>query len=118
MIFGFLRKYMAERDAAIARERDGSQQNNIYEIFQTEPMQRILSDVHDKLQHKEVQQMPKFERKPDLGQLFLVEWDKLPTKTIDGLVMRIYKDQEFFAVNDYLSARLMEVSEELRNEAI
>lgn len=114
MIFGFLRKYMLERDAAIARKRDTEQNNSIYDIVNSGPVYDILKEVSDKLTIKEAPEPVKFERKQDLGQLFLSEWDKLPTKDVGGIKYKIYKDYEFFAVNDYLSARLMELSEELR----
>jgi hypothetical protein len=114
MIFGFLRKYMAERDTAIARQRDNSQQNNIYELFQSEPMQRILNDVHDKLTHKEVVDVPKTERKQDIFQLFLKEWDKLPTEQFDGFNYKIYNGAKFADVNDFMIARLDEVSNDLK----
>jgi len=114
MIFGFLRKYMIERDAAIARKRDTEQNNSIYDIVNSGPVYDILKEVSDKLSIKEAPEPVKFERKQDLGQLFLSEWDKLPIKSDGGFVMRIYKNHMFFAVNDYLSVRLMEVSEELR----
>jgi len=116
-IFVMLRAYCQQRDAAIARKRDNEHNANIYEVVQSGPVYQILKEVSDKLSIKEATEPVKIERKPDLGQLFLSEWDKLPTKQVDGLVMRIYKEHEFFAVNDYLSARLMEVSEELREGA-
>jgi hypothetical protein len=114
MLFGFLRKYMAERDTAIARQRDNSQQNNIYELFQSEPMQRILTDVHDKLTHKEVVDVPKIERKQDVFQLFLKEWDKLPTEQFGGFNYKIYNGAKFADVNDFMIARLDEVSNDLK----
>jgi hypothetical protein len=116
MVFGFLRKYMIERDTAIARQRDNSQQNNIYELFQTEPMQKILTEVSDKLTHKEVEQMPKFERKPDAFQLFLSEWDKLPTKQFGGVNCKVYKAVEYVSVNDFMLTRMDEVRDELKKE--
>jgi hypothetical protein len=105
---------MLERDAAIARKRDTEQNNSIYDIVNSGPVYDILKEVNDKLTIKEAPEPVKFERKQDLGQLFLSEWDKLPTKDVGGIKYKIYKDYEFFAVNDYLSARLMEVSDELR----
>jgi hypothetical protein len=116
MVFGFVRKYMLERDAAIARKRDNEHASNIYEVVQTGPVYEILKEVSDKLSIKETPEPAKIERKMDLGQLFLQEWDKLPTKENGGVIFRIYNGIEFFAVNDYLSCRLLEVSEQLKNE--
>lgn len=113
-IFSLLKLFCSQRDAAIARKRDTEQNNSIYDIVNSGPVYQIMKEVSDKLTIKEAPEPVKFERKQDLGQLFLSEWDKLPIKSDGGFVMRVYKDHEFFAVNDYLSARLMEVSEELR----
>jgi hypothetical protein len=117
MIFGFLRKYMIERDTAIARKRDTEQNNSIYEVVQSDAVYQSLKEIADKLSIKEINEPIKFERKQDLGQLFLSEWDKLPTKDVAGIKLKIYNDHEFFAVNDYLSARLMEISDELKDDA-
>jgi hypothetical protein len=81
MVFGFIRKYSIERDAAIARKRDNeSDRSNVYDIFQTKPMQKILSDVNLKLLIKEQEnqaQQPKPERKLDIYQLCMNEFDQL-----------------------------------------
>lgn len=67
MIFGFLRKYMGERDSAIARKRDAEQGNYMQEVFQSDVMKGILKDVTDKLTIKEE---PKEKVKhPDLNPL-------------------------------------------------
>ncbi len=117
MIFGFLRKYMIERDTAIARKRDTEQNNSIYEVVQSDAVYQSLKEIADKLSIKEVNEPMKLERKQDLGQLLLSEWDKLPTKDVAGIKLKIYNDHEFFAVNDYMSARLMEISDELKDDA-
>ena len=115
-IFAMLRLFCEQRDKAIARKRDNEHAANIYEVVQTGPVYEILKEVSDKLSIKETPEPVKTERKMDLGQLFLQEWDKLPTKENGGVIFRIYNDIEFFAVNDYLSCRLLEVSEQIKTE--
>jgi len=108
---------MIERDTAIARKRDTEQNNSIYEVVQSDAVYQSLKEIADKLSIKEINEPMKLERKQDLGQLLLSEWDELPTKDVAGIKLKIYNDHEFFAVNDYLSARLMEISDELKDDA-
>jgi hypothetical protein len=119
MVFAFIRKYSIERDAAIARKRDTeSDRSNVYDIFQTEPMQKILADVNSKLLIKEQEnqvQQPKPERKLDIYQLCMREFDNLhqtnsvansPIKTI------MYNNKEV-DINGYIVIRVAEMINEM-----
>lgn len=122
MVFGFIRKYSIERDAAIARKRDTeSDRSNVYDIFNTEPMQKILADVNSKLLIKEQEsqvQQPKTERKPDIYQLCMDEFDKLcrsmpvPNSPIR---MTIYHEKTV-DFNGYVAVRLVEMMNEIKDE--
>lgn len=120
MVFGFIRKYSIERDAAIARKRDNeSDRSNVYDIFQTEPMQRILADVNAKLSIKEQRDVaPKPERKPDIYQLCMNEFDQLckaapvPNSPIR---MTIYHEKAV-DFSGYVAVRVVEMMEEVKNE--
>jgi len=96
--------------------REKQDEVNVYQVVASDPVYQSLKQVADKLSIKEVIEPIKFERKQDLGQLFLSEWDKLQLKDIGGIKVKMYKDHEFFDVNDYLSARLMEVCDELKQD--
>lgn len=116
MVFGFIRKYSIERDAAIARKRDSeSDRSNIYQVFQTEPMQKILNEVTDKLSIKERTNEPKPERKPDVGQIILSEFDdlckamQLPNSPIR---VTMYKEK-MVDLDGYMKVRIVEMLDEL-----
>lgn len=61
VIFGWFKKYEAERDEAIARKRDSEQAGNLYQLFDNEPMKQILHEVTDKLI---MQKMPGYTPEP------------------------------------------------------
>jgi hypothetical protein len=118
-IFGMLKVFLQERDKAQAKKRDAERERNISNMYAINALPVVIDAVkiaNDKLSIKEQPEPVKTERKMDLGQLFLQEWDKLPTKENGGVIFRVYNGIEFFAVNDYLSCRLLEVSEQLKNE--
>jgi hypothetical protein len=53
-IFGWIKKYQAKKAELAMRMNDNaSQSNNIYDIFHNETMHKVLTEVHDKLKHKE-----------------------------------------------------------------
>ena len=120
MVFSFVRKYSIERDAAIARKRDNeSDRSNVYDIFQTEPMQKILADVNAKLSTKEQSQhdvSPKPERKPDIYQLCMDEFYQLckaapvPNSPIR---MAMYNGKPVDLAG-YVEIRVLEMMEELK----
>lgn len=121
MVFGFIRKYSIERDAAIARKRDSeSDRSNIYQVFQTEPMQKILREVNAKLSIKEdkPQEQPR-ERKNDIYQLCMDEFDKLcMDKPVPNVPIRmtIYHE-EMVDLDKYMRIRIVEILDELETKA-
>lgn len=123
MVFGFIRKYSIERDAAISRKREGElDRSNIYDIFGTETMQKILTDVHDKLKIKEApkpQEQPR-ERKKDVYQLCMDEFDELcKVSTIPNspIRMTVYHEK-MVDLDGFMRVRIVEMLDELEKDAI
>lgn len=115
MVFEFIRKYALERHETILEQNKKTQHSNIYEVFQTEPMQKILNEVTDKLSIKERKNEPKPERKPDVGQIILSEFDdlckamQLPNSPIR---VTMYKEK-MVDLDGYMKVRIVEMMDEL-----
>lgn len=82
VIFGWLKKYWAQRSDAVAKQRhieQGAERQNIHEVFQNDTMAEILHDVVNKLRVPD-------KTKPDVRatvlseaeKQILKEWDDLP----------------------------------------
>lgn len=122
MVFGFIREYSIERDAAISRKRDNeSDRSNIYEIFQTEPMQKILTDVHDKLKIKEAPKpTERFNRPKDVYQLCMEEFDELckfSSVPNSPIRMTVYQEK-MVDLDGFMRVRIVEMMDELEKGGV
>jgi len=120
VIFEYLHAYDQARFKA-KREMDQKQQdlNNIYDIMQSGPLNKILHEVTDKLKVKE--ERPVFVPKPrpnieiELEKEFDELWIVQGKRTYTGWNIVDYKDRPMYVL-EYKAARLVELLNESQTE--
>lgn len=79
VIFGWLGKYEQERQRVVMeKKRKEIEQNNIYEVFQSDVMRDALKMVVDKLPKVDSKPEPPRKKLSEFEQMILDEWDKIP----------------------------------------
>lgn len=125
VIFGWLKEYEKERDAAIAKKRDSDQiaNNNVYEIFQHPQMKQILHDVTDKLdvkakptEHLKIRELTREEK---MIQDWMKDFDRLYAETtgdISRQTRMIYYEGGWLDQQQYLLLKAKEYEESNQNQ--
>jgi len=125
VIFGWLKEYEKERDAAIAKKRDSDQiaNNNVYEIFQHPQMKQILHDVTDKLdvkakptEHLKIRELTREEK---MIQDWMKDFDRLYAETTDDISRQtrmIYYEGGWLDQQQYLLLKAKEHEESNQNQ--
>lgn len=79
VVFSWLAKYEQDRQRVVMeKKRKELEQNNIYEVFQSDVMRDALKMVVDKLPKVEDKPEPPRTKPSEFEQMVMDEWDKIP----------------------------------------
>lgn len=113
VIFEWLKKFDAERDRAVEIKRnEETARSNMYEIFQSPAMQKVLTDVVNKMEANKQAPAPEPKRvlSPFEKQV-QEEWNRLPENDYDWR-MRFYEGSAV----DFTTYRRLRFAEEIGNQ--
>lgn len=113
VIFEWLKKFDVERDRAVEIKRnEESARSNMYEIFQSPAMQKVLSDVVDKMEAKKEAPAPEPKRNlSPFEKRIQQEWNGLTENQFDWR-LRFYEGQYI----DFTTYRKLRFAEEIDNQ--